>query len=61
MEVFFPNITFLRLTVKIQFDFIASDFLMKKVKKQSSNWSQIHSHQFDAATLLKINFWTSLR
>ena len=55
MEVFFPNITFLRLTVKIQFDFIASDFLMKKVKKQSSNWSQIHSHQFDAATLLKIN------
>ena len=61
MEVFFPNITFLRLTVKIQFDFIASDFLTKKVKKQSSNWSQIHSHQFDAATLLKINLWTSLR
>ena len=24
-------------------------------------WNQIHSHQFDAATLLKINLWRSLR
>ena len=34
-EVFFPNITLLRLHVKIQFDPIVSDLLMEKLKKQS--------------------------
>ena len=60
-KVFFPNIFLLRLHVKISFDLIAFDFLMNKLKKQSSIWTQIHSHQFDAAKLLKINFWRSLR
>ena len=60
-EVFFSNITLLWLYVKIWFDLIASDLSMKKLKKQSSTRTQIHSHQFDAATLLNINLWRSLR